>query len=861
MRVAYYLEPLEVRMLLSGGGGDDALTPLRFAVIGDYGDAGPAEEDVADLVKSWDPDLVLTVGDNNYPDGEASTIDANIGQYYHEFIYNYTGTYGPGSPTRRFLPSLGNHDWNTPGAQPYLDYFDLPGNERYYEFASGAARFFMVDSDPAEPDGVTATSAQAQWLQSRLAAATEPFKLVILHHPPYSSSSHHGSTAYAQWPFTQWGATAVMAGHDHTYERLNVGGLPYFVNGLGGRPSIYDFGPPLPGSEARFNADHGAMLGEIDGERLRLRFFTRAGAQVDQYTIPATGAPLPTINVTATDGAAAEAGRDPAVFTITRTGDASGPLTVDLLIGGDATNGADYLSIPASVTFADGQASATVTIRPIDDQLVESRELVTLALAPRDHYNTGASPHAEAALADNDAFDKTYVARGASWRFLDDGSDQGTAWRAPAFTDSTWDAGPAQLGYGDGDEATVIDGGPSGARFITHYFRRAFDVADPARVMHLVLSLVRDDGAVIWLNGQEAWRSNMPAGPVTWQTPAASNVGGDDEHATFARVIDPALLVAGTNVIAVELHQSGPTTNDASFDLSLVAVTDAVAPPALSRPDLDASSDTGIRDDDDLTRDATPTFTGTAEPHATVTLYAGAAVVGSAVASYEGAWSITATELDDGQHVITARATDSAGNPSALSPPLVVRIDTRAPTMIGMNFGYDLAPMAIAMLFSEPVDPTLSVADLLLRNVTTGTDVEPANLALLFGDATVWWRFPGFARGILPDADYRATVLAAGVTDAAGNALSADAVLDFFFLNADANRDRAVNLLDFNILAGNFGQSNRPFSRGDFNYDGQVNLDDFNVLAAQFGRVPLPGVASRGEDRERLDDPLDDLLG
>src|SRR5438132_1572365 len=87
------------------------------------------------MVHSLNPDFVITVGNNNYPTGQASTLDTNVGQYYHDFIYPYKGSYGAGSPTgsNRFFPTLGGHDWgdaypNPAGAQPYLDYFGLPGN-------------------------------------------------------------------------------------------------------------------------------------------------------------------------------------------------------------------------------------------------------------------------------------------------------------------------------------------------------------------------------------------------------------------------------------------------------------------------------------------------------------------------------------------------------------------------------------------------------------------------------------------------------------------------------------------------------------------------------------------------------------
>ncbi len=153
-----------------------------------------SEQDVAHLVASWNPDLIVTLGDNNYQTGAAATIDANIGQYYHGFISPYKGNYGPGSTTNRFFPTLGHHDWgyafpNPNGAQPYLNYFTLPGNGRYYIFTQGSVQFFAIDSDPNEPDGTSSTSVQATWLKNQFAASTATWKIVYFHNPPYSSDS------------------------------------------------------------------------------------------------------------------------------------------------------------------------------------------------------------------------------------------------------------------------------------------------------------------------------------------------------------------------------------------------------------------------------------------------------------------------------------------------------------------------------------------------------------------------------------------------------------------------------------------------------------------------------------------------
>ncbi len=88
-----------------------SLTPpppsVKFAVIGDFGLDGSAEADVSALIHGWKPDFILTVGDNNYPDGAASTIDDNIGKYYHDYISPYVGSFGPGADINRFFPTLG----------------------------------------------------------------------------------------------------------------------------------------------------------------------------------------------------------------------------------------------------------------------------------------------------------------------------------------------------------------------------------------------------------------------------------------------------------------------------------------------------------------------------------------------------------------------------------------------------------------------------------------------------------------------------------------------------------------------------------------------------------------------------------
>jgi tartrate-resistant acid phosphatase type 5 len=263
----------------------DAAPPAqRFVIIGDYGYSGPDEARVAALVARLKPDFVITTGDNNYPYGEAATIDENIGRYFHAFIAPYRGRFGEGAEENRFFPSLGNHDWASLGAQPYLDYFSLPNNERYYQIVRGNVQLFALDSDVQEPDGTTVDSKQAHWLEALLGAATVPWRVVFFHHPPYSSSNVHGSSPGMRWPFAEWGASIVYSGHDHTYERLDVDGFPYIVNGVGGK-ELYGIGEPLPQSLVTHSDVHGLVLVTATATEFVSRFLDERGQELDVFRL------------------------------------------------------------------------------------------------------------------------------------------------------------------------------------------------------------------------------------------------------------------------------------------------------------------------------------------------------------------------------------------------------------------------------------------------------------------------------------------------------------------------------------------------------------------------------------------------
>lgn len=164
------------------------------------------------------------------------------------------------------------------------------------------------------------------------------------------------------------------------------------------------------------------------------------------------------------------------------------------------------------------------------------------------------------------------ISQGSSWKYRDNGTNQGTAWRAVSFNDASWSTGNAQFGYGDGDEATVISYGPSSNnKYITYYFRKAFTVTNPSSITVLSLNIKRDDGAVVYLNGTEIQRTNMPSGNISYTTKASSVVSGSGETNFYSSSESPSLLLTGTNVLAVEVHQVNGSSPDLSFDLYLNA--------------------------------------------------------------------------------------------------------------------------------------------------------------------------------------------------------------------------------------------------------------------------------------------------
>lgn len=284
-----------------------------------------------------------------------------------------------------------------------------------------------------------------------------------MHHPPYSSG-RGGSATWMQWPYEDWGADMVLAGHEHNYERTSNQGRAYPVNGASGA-SLRDFEDWNSFTLMQYDDLHGAQRIVVDNVKMEVDFIDTLGDIIDRYT-----------------------------------------LRVGAMDAYDAGNGTVLLS------------------------------------------------------------------EGATWSWFATGALPVGGWASPAFDDSTWNSGPAPLGYGNGDEATTV---PFGAdptqKWTTTYFRTTFAVDSVCAMEHVRMQMARDDGAVVYLNGEEVYRVNLPEGPILYDTWAASTVGGLGEAALLDTWLDPADFVAGTNTIAVEIHQADFDSSDIRFDLSLTA--------------------------------------------------------------------------------------------------------------------------------------------------------------------------------------------------------------------------------------------------------------------------------------------------
>ncbi len=209
---------------------------------------------------------------------------------------------------------------------------------------------------------------------------------------------------------------------------------------------------------------------------------------------------------------------------------------------------------------------------------------------------------------------------------------------------------------------------------------------------------------------------------------------------------------------------------------------------------------------------------------------------------------ITGTSYSDafiniGSHTYMVRAIKKETTPSGtyINASTGVFVQTTGPKVLLPKFNTEL-DQNVTVKFDRDVSSVLTAGDLALTRVgvdSFGSTVTLTNYNSATDTAT--FKFSGTFGSILPDGNYRATVIASDVA-INDEPMTEDLILDFHVLAGDANADRTVNMTDYNILASNFGQTGKTFSEGNFDYDpaGTVNMADYNILAANFGAVLNP---------------------
>ncbi len=321
----------------------------------------------------------------------------------------------------------------------------------------------------------------------------------------------------------------------------------------------------------------------------------------------------------------------------------------------------------------------------------------------------------------------------SKWKYIDNGTNQGTSWRSTTFNDATWKTGNAELGYGDGDEATVVSYGPkSSSKYLTTYFRTSISIPNPKLYSSFNIGLKRDDGAVVYINGVEVFRSNMPNGTISNST-KASSTASDDGATTQSKSLANTSFISGTNVIAVEIHQDVATSSDISFDFSLTGIS--------TSPNLLPTSNAGVDQTITLPVSSTSLTGSGSDPDGTISAYSWSQVSGPKTISFSTtntASTIVSGLTTAGNYICRLTVTDNLGGQSTddiqvtVSPALQKAILTRGPYLqmanensVIIRWRTDIASNSRIQLGTSTTNYSISIDD---SNVLTEHSVKVTGL-------------------------------------------------------------------------------------------------------------------------------------
>lgn len=222
-------------------------------------------------------------------------------------------------------------------------------------------------------------------------------------------------------------------------------------------------------------------------------------------------------------------------------------------------NGITYTE-SVETTLNQGESMLFTFSQTLDLQVTDTYQLEIEIVLPNDQviFNN----HLSLTVLSVVEIESLFFSQGAPWKYLDNGSDQGSAWQAINYDDSNWKIGVGHMGFGDGDETTLLTPG-----FITYYFRKIVNIPDTSQLDRIYFHIVHDDGALLHVNGVEVVRSAlMPEGPINYLTGTTTFIPNDLENSFWTYEVSKEHFVPGLNILAIEVHNQNFSSSDVSFD-------------------------------------------------------------------------------------------------------------------------------------------------------------------------------------------------------------------------------------------------------------------------------------------------------
>ncbi len=588
--------------------------PVRLWVVGDSGTGGSAQAAVRDAmiahVGAARPDLYLHVGDMAYSDGLDDEFQTKFFDVYQPILRNTV-----------VWPAMGNHEGHTSVSStqtgPYYDAYVLPtngaagglasGTEAYYSYDWGNVHFIVLDSHDTPRDS---TGTMATWLTQDLAATNQDWIIAYWHHPPYTKGSHDSDSEGRLVDMREEilpileaaGVDLVLGGHSHIYERsylvnqaydtpttapghiLDPGdgkvggdgaytkilggseGAVYVVAGHGGTGNSGAGNHPLMYFSELVN---GSCVVDVDGDRLTLRNVTRDGVVSDEVTVL----------------------HGEGVFLLQPAGG-------ERLVSGDTTE-VRWLATNTRAVRLEFSADDGATWTVLQNEIVGAQSYMWAVPFEPTMYGrirvTDADDATRTAMNGapfviTDQAPQITIPYGGDWRYDDDGTTiTDDSWTLPNFVDAAWPTGKAQLGYGDGDEATVLlDADPNIPAVLFRHTITLDRLVDQATIDALY-----DDAIGVFVNGELVHMVNLDSTDPTTYAGSSSS----DNSMTRAELGPVNPFVVGENTIAVIVKQADGGSSDLSFDfqltLTLVANFPDIPDMGMGNPDVGMGSDGG----------------------------------------------------------------------------------------------------------------------------------------------------------------------------------------------------------------------------------------------------------------------------